>query len=172
MIKYKVSDLIVLLFGMLFLFGIVGCVSQKTSTAPTTPGQTAPATPTISPIDLGLIQTAATVATGAVLQFAESSAANRTALANEIYSSANAANSLSTGNIPTPDQINNTILSFAGSNPAAQYTVYATSLSGLYKSYFGKIGTNGANAIAVLQAIAAGAQAGASAYITVPAPAQ
>ena len=150
--------------------GLSGCVTTQTpSTSNTT--SSGPAVVTISSLDLGLIQTAATVATGAVLQFTESNSADRTNLANQIYSSANAAYSLSTGNIPSATQINSTILSFAGSNPASNYSQYASALSGIYSAALSKFGVSGKNAVAILGAVAQGAQAAASAYTSVNATA-
>jgi len=150
-------------------FGFVGCATTQAPTTTTSNTTTStPAVATISSVDLALIQGAATVATGAVLQFVETTPSSRTELANEIYASANALYSLSTGAIPTAAQINSTIVSFAGTNPVAQYTQYASVVSSLYASELAKFGSNGKNAVAVLGALAAGAQSGASAYITVP----
>lgn len=150
-----------LLLAAFSLIALFGCATTSTTSVPGS---------TISSTDLALITTGATIATGAVLQYAEPNPSQRSTLANEIYSSANAANSLTTGTIPTSAQINAAVLSFAGSNPVAAYTQYASSLSALYQSYFSRISGNSANAIAILEAIAKGAQIGAQAYITTPFP--
>lgn len=158
------KKLIVLLLVPVLFVGCASTVSPTSSTGATT------STASISQSDLVLIQTGATIATGAVLQFVETTPSSRTSLANEIYSSANAVYSLSTGQIPSAAQLNATILSFAGTNPAANYTQYASALTALYQSFLGKIGTNGANAISVLGAIAQGAQSAAAAYTSTPTP--
>jgi hypothetical protein len=153
----------------------VGCTTAKVA-APSNivVVNTTPSTPvtvsTISDADLNIIQGAATVATGAVLQFLETTPSSRSDLANQIYASANALYSLSTGVVPSGDQINATILSFSSSNPVANYTQYAAALSGIYAAELAKFGPNSKNAIAILGAIAQGAQNGAKVYVSTPLP--
>jgi hypothetical protein len=155
-----------LLVATLTTIAVIGCQSTKTPALVTPVAVTAQ----ISASDLALIQTGATIATGAVLQFVETTPSRRTALANQIYASATALYSLATGTIPSAEEINYTILSFAGANPAENYTQYATALSALYQAYYSKLGGNGENAVSVLKALGLGAQAAAKAYISTPIP--
>ena len=170
----KLSFTIVTLVAL----SLVACnTTSTTSNVTPTPVAPVPSAPSTTSADitaaLPLIQSAANIATGAVLQFTQSNATQRTTLANQIYSAANAINSLSTGTIPTPAVITSTVLSFGGTNADASYASYASSLGAIYSSYYTKLAAsgNGALAVSVLQALAAGAQAGASVYTSVPVPA-
>jgi hypothetical protein len=162
---------------------LAGCEASSTPSNPVVPPAptndtnvvTPPAAPTQSSAETfilnngPLIQTAASVATGAVLNFAESTPAQRTQLANEIYSAANAVNSLATGTIPTQQQVHDTIVSFGGNGASAQYVAFATSFSGLYGSYVAQLNGDSKAAVALLSDLALGAQQAASAYTTVSA---
>ena len=134
----------------------------------TSPGQTP-----ISSLDLGLIQTGATLATGVVLDFAVTQTSTRQRLANEIYSSANFLYKASGGTPPTPADfaLGLTAYGLAGDTQYAQYT---SALSSLYSTYYTKYIVNGSvttqNFAAVLNSLAAGAESAASVYATVPPP--
>lgn len=151
-----------------------GCANNNPPPTPTPTPQPSPAQP-VSTITLALIQTGATVATGAVLNYAESNASSRTTLANQIYASANALYQLTGPNasIVTPAQLN-TVLSSYSVGGVSQYTQYVSALQGLYSTYYAKYVTNGSvsaqNASNILNALAAGAEAGAQSYVITPPP--
>lgn len=165
-------------FALAFGLG-VGCVLMTGCAATSIPTSTAgvPAATTtttaVSPVTLALIQTGATVATGAVLDFAVTQPSTRTQLANEIYSSANALYQASGGTPLTPTALNALLVSW-GINGGAQYTQYVTAVDALYTTYYNKYVTSGStstqNFAAIVKALAAGAESGASAYATVTVP--
>lgn len=118
---------------------------------------------------LPIIQTATTVATGAVLQFAESDSAKRVTLANQIYASAKALDALTTGNIPTVAVLTATLNAYNVDSSITQYASYVEAISSIYSTYFAKISGNGTYAAEVINAIAKGAYSGAGIYATVTA---
>jgi hypothetical protein len=120
---------------------------------------------------LPLIRTGASVATGAVLNFAVKQSGTRTRLANEMYAAANAVYSLSGGTFPTPAQFESNILVFGGSQADANYAQFATTISALYSSYYAKLVTGDAKtATDALNAIAGGIEDATQAYVTTPVP--
>jgi hypothetical protein len=157
---------------------LTGCAPTVATTppAPSTNSTNGTVTPTppappqpISTTDLALIQTGAEVASGAVLDFAVKDPTSRSALANKMYSAANAIYSLSTGTLPTPAQFSSTILAFGGSQTDANYSTFTSGIAGLYAAYYAKYNTgNTSNATAVLAALAAGIQAATQSYVTTP----
>jgi hypothetical protein len=157
---------------------LTGCAPTVATTppAPSTNSTNGTVTPTppappqpISTTDLALIQTGAEVASGAVLDFAVKDPTSRSALANKMYSAANAIYSLSTGTLPTPAQFSSTILAFGGSQTDANYSTFTSGIAGLYAAYYAKYNTgNTSNATAVLAALAAGIQAATQSYVATP----
>lgn len=121
------------------------------------------------------VRQAAAITTGAALQFAEKDPVKRTTLANEIYGAAKAVYSLCDGTVPDVATLQATILSFGGTQTDANYARFATSLSGLYASYFAQVKGDGKQAVLLLQELAGGCEDAASAYVsaspTTPAPA-
>ena len=154
-------------------FGLVACASSGGTspaagpTAATSPG----ATSAVIEAALPLIRTGASVATGAVLNFAVKQSSTRTRLANEMYAAANAVYSLSGGTFPTPAQFQSSILAFGGSQTDANYAQFASAISALYSSYYAKLVTGDAKtATDVLNAIAGGIEDATQAYVTTPVP--
>lgn len=146
------------------LFSVVGC-APKIDVTPPTPAPVS----SISSVDLGLIQTGATVATGAVLNFGVTDSSSRTKLANQIYASAVALYKLTGGTVPTPSDFNSTLASY-GITGVSQYTSYTIAIDTLYATYYAKYTTgniSSQNILAVVNALAAGAEAGASTYATI-----
>jgi len=129
----------------------------------------------VSPADgikaaLPLIRTGASVATGAVLDFAVKQSGTRTRLANEMYAAANAVYSLSGGTFPSPAQFESSILAFGGSRTDAGYAQFSTAIAGLYAAYYPKLITgDGKTGTDLLNAIAGGIEDATQAYVTTPA---
>jgi len=137
---------------------------------PPTPTQTADADIEAA---LPFIRTGASVATGAVLQFAVTQDSTRTKLANEMYSAAASIYSLSAGKLPTVSQFQSNILVFGGSQTDANYASFSTAVAGLYASYYPKLtsgNTDAKTGVDVLNAIAGGIEDATASYVTVPAP--
>ena len=127
---------------------------------------------TICPIEaaLPLIRTGASVATGAVLDFAVKQSGTRSRLANEMYAAANAVYSLSGGTFPAPAQFESSILAFGGSQTDASYAQFSTAIAGLYAAYYPKLVTGDTKtATDLLNAIAGGIEDATQAYVTTPA---
>jgi hypothetical protein len=144
-----------------------GTGSSATTAAPAATSGTASA---IIEAALPLIRTGASVATGAVLDFAVKQSSTRTQLANEMYSAANAVYSLSGGTFPTAAQFQASILAFGGSQADASYAQFATAISSLYASYYPKLATGDMKtATDLLNAIAGGIEDATQSYVTVPA---
>jgi hypothetical protein len=121
---------------------------------------------------LPFIRTGASVATGAVLDFAVKQTSTRTRLANEMYSAANAVYSLSGGTFPTVAQFQASIVAFGGSQTDAGYAQFTTAISGLYAAYYPKLASGDARtAVDLLMAIAGGIEDATQAYVTTPAAA-
>ena len=116
------------------------------------------------------LQAAATAATGVYL-LTVSDVAARTQAANRIWSAANGADSLTTGTLPTPDALKQAILAWGGSDADASYGEFAATVIDSYQSiYQNVIASGGATALdatSLVEAIAAGARAGAAQYATV-----
>lgn len=172
------ADWIVLFMVIIFIGLIVflsGC-STTNQGSTTLSGDTnvvsIPSQP-ISTINLSLIQAGATVATGAVLQFAEKDSAKRTLKANQLYSSASALYTMTgpSAALATPEQFSSLLTSFGLSQQIAGYASYTASLSSIYASYYQKF-TQGSitkqNLSAIVNALAQGVQSGAATYISVP----
>ncbi|HEV3270657.1 MAG TPA: hypothetical protein VGZ93_00580 [Candidatus Methylacidiphilales bacterium] len=122
---------------------------------------------------LPLIRTGASVATGAVLDFAVKQSGTRTRLANEMYAAANAVYSLSDGAFPSPAQFESSILAFGGSQTDAGYAQFSTAIAGLYAAYYPKLATGDAKTAAdLLNAIAGGIEDATEAYVTTPVAAE
>lgn len=154
----------ILLLPILTCLLLAGCA---TSTSTNSTGTTTTIT-TIQPAALGLIQAGSEVATGAVLDFAITDPTEKTKVANEMYSAANAIYSLSTGTLPSVAQFQAGILAFGGSTTDANYATFTTSLTALYSAYYTKYNTgNVSNANQILASLAAGIQSATSTYITV-----
>ena len=118
---------------------------------------------------LPVIRTGASVATGAVLDFAVEQSGTRTRLANEMYSAASAVYSLSGGTFPTTAQFQASVLAFGGSQTDASYAEFASAISSLYAAYYPKLATGDAKtATDLLNAIAGGIEDATQSYVTVP----
>ena len=147
------------------VYGLTACA---TSTGTSAGSATATNSSTIESA-LPLIRTGASVATGAVLNFAVKQSSTRTRLANEMYSAASAVYSLSGGTFPTPAQFQASILAFGGSQTDASYAQFSTAIAGLYSSYYAKlVAGNTKTASHVLNAIAGGIEDATQAYVTTP----
>jgi hypothetical protein len=119
---------------------------------------------------LPLIRTGASVATGAVLDFAVKQSGTRTRLANEMYAAANAVYSLSGGTFPGPAQFESSIVAFGGSQTDASYAQFSTAIAGLYAAYYPKLATGDTKTASdLLNAIAGGIEDATQAYVTTPA---
>ncbi len=119
---------------------------------------------------LPIIRTGAAVATGAVLDFSVQQSSTRTRLANEMYAAASAVYSLSGGSFPTPDQLQNTITSFGGSETDASYAQFSSAIAGLYAAWYPKLASGDAKTAAdLLNAVAGGIEDATQAYVTTPA---
>jgi hypothetical protein len=119
---------------------------------------------------LPLIRTGASVATGAVLDFAVKQSGTRTRLANEMYAAASAVYSLSGGTFPAPAQFQSSILAFGGTQADANYAQFSTAIAGLYAAYYPKLQTGDTKtATDLLNAIAGGIEDATEAYVTTPA---
>jgi hypothetical protein len=152
---------------------LAACSTTGGSTAAGSSTTAAPTTGTASALieaALPLIRTGASVATGAVLDFAVQQSSTRTRLANEMYAAASAVYSLSGGTFPTTAQFQANILAFGGSQTDASYAQFATAISSLYASYYPKLASGDAKtATDLLNAIAGGIEDATAAYVTVPA---
>jgi hypothetical protein len=141
--------------------------TMGTAAATSSPGTTASA---VIEAALPLIRTGASVATGAVLNFAVKQSGTRTRLANEMYAAANAVYSLSGGTFPAPAQFQSSILAFGGSQTDASYAQFSTALAGLYAAYYPKLITGDTKtATDLLNAIAGGIEDATQAYVITPA---
>jgi len=140
-------------------------VLQTAGPAPATLSATASAIEAALP----LIRTGASVATGAVLDFAVKQSSTRTRLANEMYAAANAVYSLSGGTFPAPAQFESSILAFGGSQSDASYAQFSTAIAALYAAYYPKLVTGDTKtATDLLNAIAGGIEDATQAYVTTP----
>jgi hypothetical protein len=149
--------------------GTTGSSATSTGSATPTssPGGTAPAAIETA---LPLIRAGASVATGAVLDFAVKQSGTRTRLANEMYAAANAVYSLSGGAFPSPAQFESGILAFGGSQADASYAQFSTAIAGLYAAYYPKLMTGDSKtATDLLNAIAGGIEDATQVYVTTPA---
>jgi hypothetical protein len=144
-------------------------VSSTTGTAAATSSTGATASAMIEAA-LPLIRTGASVATGAVLDFAVTQSSTRTRLANEMYAAASAVYSLSGGAFPAPAQFEASILAFGGSQTDAGYAQFSTAIAGLYASYYPKLVTGDTKTAGdLLNAIAGGIEDATASYVTTPA---
>ncbi len=116
------------------------------------------------------LQAAATTATGGYLLTVSNPAA-RTTSANRIWSAANGIDSLASGTLPTPDALKAAILAWGGSNTDASYADFAGTVIDSYQPIYQNIvsggGATAQDAVALVEAVAAGARAGAAQYATV-----
>jgi hypothetical protein len=150
--------------------GLAACsTTASTTTTSATSTSTASTGSALIEAALPLIRTGASVATGAVLDFAVKSGSTRTQLANEMYAAASAVYSLTGGTFPTTAQFQASILAFGGSQTDANYAQFASAISGLYAAYYPHLATGDAKtAGALLNAIAGGIEDATQAYVTTP----
>jgi hypothetical protein len=149
------------------IFGLTACGTTSSTTTPTPVATTS----TVIEAALPIIRTGASVATGAVLDFAVKQSDTRTRLANEMYAAASAVYSLSGGAFPTPVQFQSNILAFGGSQTDASYAQFSTAIAGLYAAYYPKLVTGDTKtATDLLNAIAGGIEDATASYVTTPAP--
>lgn len=149
------------------MINLAGCATSSTTSASS--GASTNTTSSAIESALPLIRTGASVATGAVLDFAVKQSGTRMRLANEMYAAANAVYSLSGGTFPTPAQFQSSILAFGGSQTDANYAQFSTAISGLYASYYTKlVAGDTKTASDVLNAIAGGIEDATQAYATTP----
>ena len=161
----------------LFQAGLTCLMLSLTACGTTGPGAspTSGTAAAVSPADgieaaLPLVRTGASVATGAVLDFAVKQSSTRTRLANEMYAAANAVYSLSGGTFPAPGQFQTSILAFGGSQADAGYAQFSTAIAGLYAAYYPKLVTGDTKtATDLLNAIAGGIEDATASYVTTPA---
>jgi hypothetical protein len=154
----------------LVICGLTACGTTSTTSASassSTSTATVSVTSAFIEASLPVIQTGASVATGAVLDFAVKSSSTRTTLANEMYAAANAVYSLSGGTFPTAAQFQASILAFGGTQTDVSYAQFATSIASLYAVYYPKLVTgNAKTASDLLNAIAGGIENATAAYVT------
>ena len=156
------------LVGLTFALAACGTTGAGTGIS-SSPGATGTASVLIEHA-LPVIRTGASVATGAVLDFAVKQSSTRTRLANEMYSAANAVYSLSGGTFPTVAQFQSSIVAFGGSQTDAGYAQFTTAISSLYAAYYPNLATGDAKTAAdFLMAIAGGIEDATAAYVTTPA---
>jgi hypothetical protein len=151
--------------------GLAACGTTAASTASSTSASASGGTASnLIEAALPLIRTGASVATGAVLDFAVKQSSSRTRLANEMYSAANAVYSLSSGTFPTASQFQSSVLAFGGSETDAGYAQFATAISSLYAAYFPKLASGDSKTMTdLLNAIAGGIEDATAAYVSTPA---
>ena len=152
-------------------FGLTACgtTASSTGSATTTTVASSGTASNLIEAALPLIRTGASVATGAVLDFAVKQSSSRTRLANEMYSAANAVYSLSSGTFPTASQFQSSVLAFGGSQADASYAQFATAISSLYSAYFPKLASGDSKTMAdLLNAIAGGIEDATAAYVSTP----
>ena len=151
------------------IFGLTACGTTTSSSSANGAAAGSSASAEIEAA-LPLIRTGASVATGAVLDFAVKQSSTRTRLANEMYAAANAVYSLSGGTFPTPAQFEAGILAFGGTQADANYAQFSTAIAGLYAAYYPKLATGDAKTASdLLNAIAGGIEDATAAYVTTPA---
>jgi hypothetical protein len=154
--------------GAVMAVGLTACGTTAPGASSTAPATTGTASAVIEAA-LPVIRTGASVATGAVLDFAVQQSSTRTRLANEMYAAASAVYSLSGGTFPTTAQFQASILAFGGTQADAGYADFASAISGLYAAYYPKLGTGDAKtATDLLNAIAGGIEDATQSYVTVP----
>jgi hypothetical protein len=154
------------------LLSLTACGTTSPGAGSTTTGTTASTSTTSAVIEsaLPLIRTGASVATGAVLDFAVKQSSTRTRLANEMYAAASAVYALSGGTFPAPAQFQSSILAFGGSQTDASYAQFSTAIAGLYSAYYPKLVQGDTKtATDLLNAIAGGIEDATQAYVTTPA---
>jgi hypothetical protein len=156
-----------------FVLSLTACGTSGPGT--TTPGTAAATTSAgsetaaIIEAALPLIRTGASVATGAVLDFAVKQSSTRQRLANEMYAAANSIYSLSGGVFPAPAQFESSVLAFGGSQTDANYAQFSTAIAGLYAAYYPKLVAGDAKtATDLLNALAGGIEDATEAYVTTP----
>jgi hypothetical protein len=157
------------------IFGLTACgttgpgASSTTGTAAATSSTGETTASAVIEAALPLIRTGASVATGAVLDFAVQQSSTRTRLANEMYAAASAVYSLSGGAFPAPAQFEASILAFGGSQTDASYAQFSTAIAGLYASYYPKLVTGDTKTAGdLLNAIAGGIEDATASYVTTP----
>ena len=159
------------------IFGLTACgtttttgASSPSGTAAATTGSSGGETAAVIEAALPLVRTGASVATGAVLNFAVKQSGTRARLANEMDAAANAVYSLSGGAFPAPAQFQSSILAFGGSQTDASYAQFAAAIAGLYSAYYPKLVTGDTKtATDLLNAIAGGIEDATESYVTTPA---
>jgi hypothetical protein len=163
-----------LVLATVISFSLTGCGGTST-TAPAPSGVTTPAL--ISQTDLSVIQTGASIATGAYLSFGVKDPTARTQLANQIYGTAEGVYKASGGKPLTSTEFSALLASYdAKVSPEyeAGYATLVSSLGGLYSAWYQKLANTSnvtQNLSGLLGAIANGVESGASVYATTPAPA-
>ena len=152
------------------MLSLTACGTTGPGATSTTGTAAASTTSTIIEDSLPLIRTGASVATGAVLDFAVKQSSTRARLANEMYAAANAVYSLSGGTFPAPAQFESSILAFGGSQADEGYAQFSTAIAGLYAAYYPKLMTGDTKTAGdLLNAIAGGIEDATEAYVTTPA---
>lgn len=149
---------------------LAGCGTTTTSSPSTSASaSTGGVASSVIESSLPLIRIGASVATGAVLDFAVQQSSTRTRLANEMYAAASAVYSLSGGTFPSAAQFQSSIVAFGGSQADASYAQFATAISSLYAAYYPKLATGDAKtATDLLNAIAGGIEDATASYVTAP----
>jgi hypothetical protein len=154
---------------VLIVFGLSACSTTATTTGSSTTAASSGTASNLIEAALPVIRTGASVATGAVLDFAVKQSSSRTQLANEMYSAASAVYSLSSGVFPTAAQFQASVLAFGGSQTDAGYGQFATAISSLYAAYYPKLQTGDAKTMTdLLNAIAGGIEDATAAYVSTP----
>ncbi len=154
------------------VFGLMGCGTTGGVSTTTTGASTGSTASGAIEAALPLVRTGASVATGAVLDFAVKQSSTRTRLANEMYAAANAVYSLSGGTFPSPAQFQTNILAYGGTQADANYAQFSTAVAGLYAAYYPKLATGDTKtATDLLNAIAGGIEDATASYVTTPTPA-
>lgn len=141
------------ILSLLLCICLVGCV--------TTPRQTLEDS-------LPFIPGATSLASGIVIKFALTNAAEQREVADSMYAVAHGVRSLMNGTVPSTTELRATITQFAPS--AAHWADLSTSLGSIYSGFYGKIDGDPKLAMQVLEAIARGCELAASQIIDPPQP--
>ena len=91
---------------------------------------------------------------------------DRVEVANYVYSVAHGIRTLTTGQVPTPAEVQATVLLFSPKTSTAKWDTLGTSISSVYGGVFAQIQGNGKLAIDFLNAIASGAEDAAHPFAT------
>lgn len=141
-------------------FFVAGCATTS-QTSNTIPSDTASNVAASVENALPYIKAGATVACAVAIQ--QVAPTNRVEIIHQINAVSVAVAALSSGNVPTPDQLSTVLKQFSVND--SQWTILASALQDIYNQNFNKLNGNVKVAVDVLNAIASGCQQATQNYV-------